>query len=85
VTTVVGGMEPDVVKRLISHIEKIEGLEQERNQSAELIKDEFAVAKSAGFDPKVMRIVLKLRKRDSEDIDEEGQLLTLYRSALGMI
>ena len=83
-TTVIGGMEPDTVKRLISHIEKIENLEEERSQTSELIKDEFTIAKSAGFDPKVMKIVLKLRKRDIEDIEEEESLVELYKTALGM-
>jgi uncharacterized protein (UPF0335 family) len=82
--TVVGGMDPDTVKRLIAHIEKIESLEEERAQTVELIKDEFAVAKANGFDPKIMRIVLKMRKRDTDDIDEEQNLVDLYKSALGM-
>jgi uncharacterized protein (UPF0335 family) len=85
VTTVVGGMEADTVKRLIMHIEKIERMEEERTQTGELIKDEFAVAKAAGFDPKVMKIVLRLRKRDNDDIEEEETLVQTYRSALGMV
>lgn len=83
-STVVGGMEPDTVQRLIHHIENIERMEEEKSQTSELIKDEFAVAKAAGFDPKVMKIVLKIRKRDSDDIEEEQSLVELYKTALGM-
>lgn len=83
-TTVVGGMDVTTVKRLTMHIEKIENLEEERSQTSELIKDQFAVAKSEGFDPKVMKIVLKLRKADSADIEEQEQILDVYKSALGM-
>jgi uncharacterized protein (UPF0335 family) len=83
-TTVVGGMDPDTVKQLNGHIEKIERLEEEKAQAAELVKDEFLLAKTKGFDPKVMKIVLKLRKRDTDDLEEEQTLVELYKTALGM-
>jgi uncharacterized protein (UPF0335 family) len=82
--TVIGGMEPDAVKKLIYHIERIETLDNERSQTSDLIKDEFAVAKAEGFDPKIMKVVLKLRKRDTDDIEEETTLIDVYRAALGM-
>lgn len=80
-----GGMDPATVQRLTSHIEKIERMEGEKKEVSENIKDEFAVAKSAGFDPKVMKIILKLRLRDDDDIQEEEALLDTYRNALGMV
>lgn len=79
-----GVLDSDSAKRLNAFIEKIEGLEEEKKQSADLIKDEYLVAKGAGFDPKVMRAILKLRKKSADEIQEEEQMLDLYRSALGM-
>jgi uncharacterized protein (UPF0335 family) len=81
---VVGGMDASTITKLNHHVTRIEELEEERTQSSELIKDQFAVAKADGFDPKIMRIILKLRKRDTDDIDEEETLVDVYKSALGM-
>lgn len=79
-----GVLDTDSAKRLNAFIEKIEGLEDEKKQFADLIKDEYLVAKGAGFDPKVMKAILKLRKKSADEIQEEEQMLDLYRSALGM-
>jgi uncharacterized protein (UPF0335 family) len=83
--TVIGGMDPDTVKRLQMHIEKIENLEQEKKTIADLVKDEFIVAKGAGFDPKIMKEILKMRNMDDDEIQEKEALLELYRAALGML
>ena len=77
--TEVGGIAVD---RLRSLIERIERLEEEKKAIAGDIHDIFAEAKSAGFDVKVMREILKLRKMDAADRDEKELLLETYRKAL---
>ncbi len=77
--TEVGGIAVD---RLRSLIERIERLEEEKKAIAGDIRDIFAEAKSAGFDVKVMREILKLRKMDAADRDEKEMLLETYRRAL---
>ena len=77
----VGGIAVD---RLRSIIERIERLEEERKALANDIKDIFAEAKSAGFDVKVIRQVIRLRKQEPADVEEQETLLDLYRRALGM-
>ena len=77
--TEVGGIAVD---RLRSLIESIERLEEEKKAIAGDIRDIFAEAKSAGFDVKVMREILKLRKMDAADRDEKELLLETYRKAL---
>lgn len=71
-------------KRLLSFFERIERLEEEKSALAEDIKDVYAEAKSAGFEVKIMRRVMKLRKMEEEKRREEDQLLELYMSAIGM-
>lgn len=77
----VGGLAVD---RLRSIIERIERLEEERKALSEDIKDIFAEAKSAGFDVSVVRQVLRLRKQEPADVEEQETLLDLYKRALGM-
>ena len=77
--TEVGGIAVD---RLRSLIERIERLEEEKKAIAGDIRDIFAEAKSAGFDVKVMREILKLRKMDAADRDEKELLLETFRKAL---
>ena len=77
--TEVGGIAVD---RLRSLIERIERLEEEKKAIAGDIRDIFAEAKSAGFDVKVMREILKLRKMHAADRDEKELLLETYRKAL---
>lgn len=77
----VGGIAAD---RLRSLIERIERLEEERKALGSDIKDIYAEAKSAGFDVKVMRQIIGLRKKEPAEIEEAETLLDLYRRALGM-
>ena len=77
--TEVGGIATD---RLRSLIERIERLEEEKKGIQSDIRDIFAEAKSAGFEVKIMRIVLKLRKMNAADRDEQEFLTETYRKAL---
>ncbi|MGH1416665.1 MAG: DUF2312 domain-containing protein [Pelagimonas sp.] len=65
-------------------IERIERLEEEKKEVAEQIKEVMAEAKGRGYDTKVIRKVVALRKRDADDIAEEEAVLEMYKSALGM-
>ena len=76
-----GGIAAD---RLRSIIERIERLEEERKALASDIKDIYGEAKSAGFDAKVIRRIVALRKQEPADVEEHETLLDLYRRALGM-
>ena len=77
----VGGIAAD---RLRSIVERIERLEEERKALASDIKDIFAEAKSAGFDVKVIRQIISIRKKEPAEVEEQETLLDLYRRALGM-
>ena len=65
-------------------IERIERLDSEKKDLAEQQKEVMAEAKGRGYDTKVIRKVVALRKRDANDIAEEEAILSLYASALGM-
>lgn len=75
----IGGINAD---RLKSIIERIERLEEEKAGILTDIRDIMAEAKSAGYDVKIIRIVLKLRKMNAADRDEQGLLTETYRKAL---
>jgi uncharacterized protein (UPF0335 family) len=68
--------------RLRSLIERIERLEDERKAIGSDIKDIFTESKSAGFDVKVMRQLIRLRKQEPAEVEEQEQLLAVYRKAL---
>ncbi|MEO5364603.1 MAG: DUF2312 domain-containing protein [Magnetococcus sp. DMHC-8] len=70
---------------LLQYIERIERLEEEKAELGEQIREVFQEAKSSGFDPKIMRIVLRERKRTPDELDEEETMVLLYKQALGMI
>jgi uncharacterized protein (UPF0335 family) len=70
--------------RLRSLIERIERLEEERKALGSDIKDIYAEAKSAGFDVKVIRQLIRIRKQEPADVEEQETLLDVYRRALGM-
>ena len=77
----VGGIAVD---RLRSLIERIERLEEERKALGADIKDIYGEAKSAGFDVKVLRAIIRIRKQEPADVEEQETLLDVYRRALGM-
>jgi uncharacterized protein (UPF0335 family) len=70
--------------RLKSIVERIERLAEERKALGSDIRDVFTEAKSAGFEPKVIRELLKLRKMDPDDLREQREMLDLYMHAVGM-
>lgn len=65
-------------------IERFERLESEKKDIADQQKEVMAEAKGRGYDTKVMRKVIALRKRDANDISEEEAVLEMYKEALGM-
>ena len=65
-------------------IEQYEQLESQKKDVAEQQKELMAEAKARGYDTKVMRKVIALRKRDKDDIAEEEAILEMYKAALGM-
>jgi uncharacterized protein (UPF0335 family) len=71
--------------QLKSFVERIERLEEEKKGIADDIRDVFAEAKGQGFDTKILRQVIRLRKKDSAERQEEEALLDLYMHALGMV
>lgn len=77
----VGGIAAEQLK---SFIERIERLEEEKKALAEDIKDIYAEAKGAGFEPKIMRQVIRLRKMEEHARKEQEALLDLYTHALGL-
>jgi uncharacterized protein (UPF0335 family) len=71
-------------EELRQFIERFERLEAEKKDIADQQKEVMAEAKARGYDTKVMRKVIALRKRDSDDLAEEEAVLELYKQALGM-
>ena len=76
-----GGIAADHLK---SFIERIERLEEEKKALADDIRDVYSEAKATGFDAKVMRQIVKIRKMDKDELDEQEALLETYMRALGM-
>ena len=72
------------VDRLRSLVERIERLEEERKALGSDIKDIYAEAKSAGFDPKVLRQLIRIRKQEAAEVEEQETMLDIDRRALGM-
>jgi uncharacterized protein (UPF0335 family) len=70
--------------QLRSFVERIERLEEEKKTIADDIKDVYAEAKGNGFDTKVLRRVISLRKQDQNERQEQEAILDLYLQALGM-
>lgn len=77
--TEIGGIDSS---RLRSIVERVEHLESERDSILSDIRDVMAEAKSAGYDVKAIRAVIKLRKMNAADRDEQELLLETYRKAL---
>lgn len=78
----IGGVSGD---QLRSYIERIEHLEEEKGALAADIRDVMAEAKANGFDIKTMRQVIRLRKLDTSERDEQEHMLDLYKRVLGML
>ncbi len=70
--------------RLRSIVDRIERLEEERKALGNDIKDIYGEAKSAGFDVKVLRQLIRIRKQEPAEIEEQETLLDVYRRAIGM-
>ncbi|NRG17312.1 DUF2312 domain-containing protein [Rhizobiales bacterium] len=77
-----GGVAGD---QLRAFVERIERLEEEKKVIADDIKDVYAEAKGNGFDVKILRKVISLRKKKPEEREEEDAVLDLYMHALGMV
>ena len=71
-------------EELRQFIERIERLEAEKKDIADQQKEVMAEAKGRGYDTKVIRKLISLRKRDKDDIAEEEAVLEMYKQALGM-
>ena len=71
--------------QLRAFIERIERLEEEKQTIADDIKDVFAEMKGTGFDTKAVRAIIRLRKKDQAERQEEEAILDLYMHALGMV
>ena len=71
-------------EHLKSFIERVERLEEEKSALAADIREVYSEAKGQGFDTKIMRQVVRLRKLDTADRQEHEAILELYMSALGM-
>ena len=71
--------------QLRAFIERIERLEEEKRATAEDIKDVYAEAKGTGFDAKIIRKIVSLRRQDVRKRKEEEEILDVYMSALGMV
>ena len=77
-----GNVAADQLRLLI---ERIERLEEEKKGIGDDIKDVYLEAKATGYDPKIMRQIIRLRKMEQADRLEQEELLDLYQRALGMI
>ena len=76
-----GNFAPDQLRQLVMRIER---LEEEKKALADDVKEVYAEAKGHGFDVKILRQVIRLRKMDRADLDEQQSILDLYMGALGM-
>ncbi len=70
--------------QLRSIIERIERLEEDKGAVSEDIKQVYAEAKGTGFDVKALRSLIRIRKKDKAELQEEEAILDLYKTAIGM-
>ena len=77
-----GGVAGDILR---AYVERIERLEEEKKALAADIREVYAEAKGNGYDPKIMRKLIALRRMDQADRREEEELLDVYRRAIGMM
>jgi len=72
-------------EQLTQFIERIERLEEEKRALMADIRDVYSEAKGTGFDPKIMRQLVKMRAMDRELLQEQDELLGTYRTAVGLV
>lgn len=70
--------------QLRSFVERIENLEAQKSEVSEQIKELYSEAKGEGFDPKIMKRVIGMRKMKKNELIEQEELLEIYRQALGV-
>ena len=70
--------------RLRQFIERVERLEEERGALGADIREVYAEAKAVGFEPKIMRQLVRLRRLETAELQEQEALLETYKHALGM-
>jgi uncharacterized protein (UPF0335 family) len=80
--SVIGHNSSEEQLRLL--IERVEHMEQEKKNVLEDIRDVYSEAKAVGFDPKIMRQIVRLRKMEADDRAEMEAILETYKKALGM-
>jgi len=80
--TFYGGLSAEHLRQ---YIERLERLEEEKKNISEDIKEVFAEAKGNGFDVKTIRQILKIRKVEANELEEQEYLLDTYKRALGML
>ena len=82
------GSVPDsyrvTAEELRQFVERFERLEIEKKDIADQQKEVMAEAKSRGYDTRIIRKIVSLRKRDLEEVAEEEAVLSMYKTALGM-
>ncbi len=79
--TTTGGVAADILR---AYVERVERLEEEKRALAADIREVYAEAKGNGYEPKIMRKLVTLRRMDQADLQEEDALLDLYRDAVGV-
>ncbi|HIJ37571.1 MAG TPA: DUF2312 domain-containing protein [Rhodospirillaceae bacterium] len=77
----VGGIAAEALKQ---YVERIERLEEEKKALSEDLKQVYAEAKSTGFDIKILRKIISIRRIEAHDRREQDELIALYKTALGM-
>ncbi|MCZ8184505.1 DUF2312 domain-containing protein [Rhabdaerophilum sp. SD176] len=77
-------VNPATAGQLKAFIERIERLEEEKRQIADDVKDVYAEAKANGFDAKILRKIVSLRRQDADERREQEEILETYLRALGM-
>ena len=81
--SVIAGTGADA-EQLTQYIERIERLEEEKRALMADIKDVYAEAKATGFEPKIMRQIVRMRSMDRDLLSEQDALLDTYRDAIGL-
>lgn len=70
--------------QLLQYIERVERLEEDKKAVANDIKDIYTEVKSTGYDPKIVRKIVSIRRKSKSERQEENELLNLYMSSIGM-